>query len=147
MCTCLHVCVHVSPPPPTGEGAAACASASGGSGHDSQGAQSGCVHMTANVPCREQMCARAFVCASTAPPPSQAKVRRHVQALVVDPDMTVKVHKGDTLWGLAHKYQVPVDALRSANPEVRGDQVLAGSRLFIPNVISNEEFDVRANEE
>ncbi|CAI5952489.1 unnamed protein product [Closterium sp. NIES-65] len=76
-----------------------------------------------------------------------AKVRRHVQALVVDPDMTVKVHKGDTLWGLAHKYQVPVDALRSANPEVRGDQVLAGSRLYIPNVISDEEFDVRANEE
>ncbi|CAI5955427.1 unnamed protein product [Closterium sp. NIES-64] len=77
----------------------------------------------------------------------KAKVRRHVQALVVDPDMTVKVHKGDTLWGLAHKYQGPVDALRSANPEVRGDQVLAGSRLYIPNVISDEEFDVRANEE
>ncbi|GJP32058.1 hypothetical protein CLOM_g16600 [Closterium sp. NIES-68] len=77
----------------------------------------------------------------------KAHVRRHVQALVVDPDMTVRVHKGDTLWGLAHKYQVPMDALRSANPDVvvAGDQVVAGSRLFIPNVISDEEFDMRSD--
>lgn len=47
---------------------------------------------------------------------------------------TATVHtvvRGDTLWGLSRKYNVPVDSIKRAN-NMTSDTVVLGSRLQIP---------------
>ncbi|XP_072967657.1 uncharacterized protein [Typha angustifolia] len=43
----------------------------------------------------------------------------------------VEIAKGDTLWGLATRYGVSVDAIKEAN-EMSGDTIYAGKKLVIP---------------
>ena len=38
--------------------------------------------------------------------PHHHHVRRHVQALLVDPDMSVEVERGDTLYAIAREHEV-----------------------------------------
>lgn len=42
------------------------------------------------------------------------------------------VIQGDTLFGIAAKYQVSVDAIRKANPQVKGNNIICGTYLAIP---------------
>ncbi|KAH7510657.1 hypothetical protein FEM48_Zijuj04G0105400 [Ziziphus jujuba var. spinosa] len=44
---------------------------------------------------------------------------------------TVKIVKGDTLWGLSRKYGVSIDAIKEANG-LKGDTIYAGKKLRIP---------------
>ena len=58
---------------------------------------------------------------------------------------TYRVRRGDTLSGIARRFGVSVDALRSANG-LRGDRILVGQALIIPGS-GNELFhEVRAGE-
>ncbi|XP_068665623.1 uncharacterized protein [Aristolochia californica] len=44
---------------------------------------------------------------------------------------TIKIEKGDTLWGLSRKYGVSIDAIKEANG-LTGDTIYAGKKLVIP---------------
>ncbi|XP_060672771.1 uncharacterized protein LOC125421940 [Ziziphus jujuba] len=44
---------------------------------------------------------------------------------------TVKIVKGDTLWGLSRKSGVSIDAIKEANG-LEGDTIYAGKKLRIP---------------
>jgi len=52
-----------------------------------------------------------------------------------------KVNKGETLFALNRKYQIPVDAIRKANP-VKSVRIVAGDTLLIPfpENIPDQEF-------
>jgi hypothetical protein len=50
------------------------------------------------------------------------------------PARTHTVRAGETLFAIARRYGVSVDALRAANPAVQGDRIQAGQTLRIPPV-------------
>ncbi|KAG0625478.1 hypothetical protein M758_2G058500 [Ceratodon purpureus] len=45
---------------------------------------------------------------------------------------TIEVHKGDTLWGIARKYNVTVEALMATNGIKNGDNISAGESIVVP---------------
>lgn len=45
---------------------------------------------------------------------------------------TYKVKSGDTLWGIAQKYGITVEALKAANPKVDPKAMRVGTILVIP---------------
>ena len=48
-------------------------------------------------------------------------------------DTTYKVEKGDTLYSISRKYQIPVAELRTANNLSENDVIKAGQKLIIPD--------------
>lgn len=45
---------------------------------------------------------------------------------------TIQVFKGDTLWGIAKKYNVSVEALMVTNGIQNGDNISAGESIIVP---------------
>jgi LysM repeat protein len=45
---------------------------------------------------------------------------------------TIQVFEGDTLWGIARKYNVSVEALMATNGIQNGDNISAGESLIVP---------------
>ena len=45
-----------------------------------------------------------------------------------------QVVKGETLWGIAHQYGVPPEAILRANPEIKKEKVKRGMLLVIPQM-------------
>ncbi len=60
------------------------------------------------------------VAPTPAPAPAPAQPIKHL------------VTQGDTLYGIATKYNVNLDAIRKANPSVRGSNIICGTYLSIP---------------
>ncbi|CAI5482825.1 unnamed protein product [Closterium sp. Yama58-4] len=85
-----------------------------------------------------QAVARSAAVKSTVQSGARGLVREQVEALVVDADARVRVQAGDSLWRISQRCQVPLEALRTANPQVQGDRVLEGSYLSLPHVLVNE---------
>ncbi|XP_024402436.1 uncharacterized protein [Physcomitrium patens] len=48
---------------------------------------------------------------------------------------TVQVHDGDTLWGLAMKHNVSVDALIAINGIKDGDSIIVGDTIILPKAL------------
>jgi LysM repeat protein len=65
--------------------------------------------------------------------------------LWADEPGTYRVRRGDTLSGIARRFGVTVDALRTAN-SLRGDRILVGQVLVIPGLHSELFHEVRAGE-
>ncbi len=53
-----------------------------------------------------------------------------------------QVVKGETLWGIAHKYGVSEEALRRANPEIKKDKVKRGMLLVIPRIVEEAPIEL-----
>nr|PNR63099.1 hypothetical protein PHYPA_001524 [Physcomitrium patens] len=48
---------------------------------------------------------------------------------------TVQVRDGDTLWGIARKYNVSVDALMASNGISDGDSIVVGEMIVLPKAL------------
>ncbi len=69
------------------------------------------------------------------PSPEPQKVEKNVKS-----DFYLhKVRQGETLYGLARRFMVPIDSIRSANPEVI-DKISIGQELKIPLPDSEKQF-------
>ena len=69
------------------------------------------------------------------PSPEPQKVEKKVES-----DFYLhKVRQGETLYGLARRFMVPIDSIRSANPEVI-DKISIGQELKIPLPDSEKQF-------
>ncbi|CAM6021853.1 unnamed protein product [Sphagnum balticum] len=44
----------------------------------------------------------------------------------------IRVHKGDTLWGLSRRYGVSVESLKASNGILAGDFIAAGDTITVP---------------
>ena len=53
-----------------------------------------------------------------------------------------QVMKGETLWGIAHQYNVTPEALEQANPEIKKGKVKRGMLLVIPRQVVSQSIDV-----
>ncbi|CAI5466014.1 unnamed protein product [Closterium sp. Yama58-4] len=85
-----------------------------------------------------QAVARSAAVGSAVQSGARGLVREQVEALVVDEDARVLVQAGDSLWRISQRCQVPLEALRRANPQVQGDRLLEGSYLSLPHILVNE---------
>ncbi|KAL9145364.1 hypothetical protein ABFS82_13G037400 [Erythranthe guttata] len=74
---------------------------------------------------------------SSPPPPLQAPPLQKPVTIPVEQNVTestaktVKIVKGDTLWGLSREYGVSIEAIKEANG-LSGDTIYAGKKLVIP---------------
>jgi LysM repeat protein len=63
-----------------------------------------------------------------------------------------EVRPGDSAWGIARKYNVPLSRLAAANPDANMDRVIAGERVKIPGelppitVIARQELEEQVGE-
>ena len=63
-----------------------------------------------------------------------------------------EVRPGDSAWGIARKYNVPLSRLAAANPDANMDRVIAGERVKIPGelppitVIARQEIEEQVGE-
>jgi LysM repeat protein len=73
----------------------------------------------------------------TVPPAARPDTATRVPAPATRTPASARTHTvraGETLFAIARRYGVSMDALRAANPGVQGDRIQAGQTLRIPPV-------------
>lgn len=68
------------------------------------------------------------------------KLTPHVPAHPMLAGSYHQVHRGETLWRIAHSYGLDAESLRVANRLPRADQLQVGQRLFIPLPAESSRF-------
>lgn len=56
-----------------------------------------------------------------------------------------EVNKGDSLWKIAQQHGTTVDALRKANPEIKGNMIYAGQIINLGNKTTNTNTNTNTN--
>lgn len=84
------------------------------------------------LPAALALCAAGCQPAAAPPPPGRADMTDRLRLLEEPQFACHTVAKGDTLYGLARRYGVPVAAISAANPGLDPRKLLVGAKVMIP---------------